>query len=197
MVPQPSDRPAPPSGAGARPHQGFGSFGHLAGRFLGALDPRGPSPADEAWVARWLGPGEMRLWRLMSGPDRRHAVAVARTAAALLDDPPSPPPAVMAAALLHDVGKVESGLGTFARVAVTAAALVVGRDRLAAAGDRASGWRRRVADYLTHDRIGARLLAEAGSHPTTVAWAAEHHLPADRWSVDPDVGAALAAADGD
>lgn len=128
--------------------------------------------------------GELDLWRRMSGPDRRHAVAVARTAGG---DRPRP---VVAAALLHDVGKIDAGLGTFARSAVTAAALVAGRDRLA----RGSG---RAARYLRHDQIGAELLTAAGSDPLTVAWAREHHLDASRWSVPPDVGAALKAADDD
>ena len=189
---------------------GFGSFRHLAVRFFGALDPRDPAPADEEWALGWLLPGEQALWRRMSGPDRRHAAGVARDVASLLagGDPGAAPtrevmPAreVMAAALLHDVGKVESGLGTFSRVAVTVAALAAGRDRLAGAGAGAKPgaprWRRRVADYLTHDRIGAGLLQGAGSHPLTVAWAGEHHLPPDEWTVERRVADALKAADGD
>ena len=45
-----------------------------------------------------------------------------------------PPPAdpVVAAALLHDVGKIESGIGTWARAAVTIVAMVIGRGRVAA-----------------------------------------------------------------
>ena len=65
----------------------------------------------------------------MSGPDRRHAVGVARETIRLLDDN-DPPREVVAAALLHDVGKVESSLGTFARVGVTLAAMAAGRKRL-------------------------------------------------------------------
>ncbi len=34
---------------------------------------------------------------------------------------------VVAAALLHDVGKIEAGLGTWARAGVTFAAMAVGR----------------------------------------------------------------------
>ena len=179
---------------------GFGSFRHLAARFFGALDPRGPAPDEEAWAEGWLLPGEQGLWRRMSGPDRRHAAGVAREVSVLLG-PPDPDRPVMASALLHDVGKVESGLGTFSRVAVTVAAIGVGRDRLVlpedpSAGSR-SGLRRRVSDYLTHDRIGADLLEAAGSDPATVAWAAEHHLPPDRWSYDRRTADALKAADGD
>ena len=175
---------------------GFGSFRHLAVRFLGALDPRGPTPAEEAWALEWLRPGEQEVWRRMSGPDRRHAAGVARDTASLLADP-RPPREVMAAALLHDVGKVESGLGTFSRVAVTLAAIAVGRERLT--GERADlpEWRRRVRDYLLHDQIGASMLAGAGSDALTVAWAGEHHLPPERWSLDRRVADALKAADGD
>lgn len=182
----------------------FGSFRHLAGRFVGALSPRGPSATDERWAQGQLLPGEKALWDRMSGPDRRHAVTVARQALALLEDGgPVPTRAVSAAALLHDVGKVESGLGTFSRVAVTLAAIALGRDRLAATPPVAVGagrrphWRRRVADYLTHDRIGGEWLREAGSDPLTAAWAEEHHLDPSRWSVDPRIAGALKAADGD
>ncbi|MHB1928475.1 MAG: hypothetical protein ACYDEN_13435 [Acidimicrobiales bacterium] len=191
---------------------GFGSMRHLAGRFLGALSPAGPPAAAEAWARSHLLPGEVRLWERMSGPDRRHAVGVARDAITRLTTggTGAPPRPVVAAALLHDVGKVESGFGTFARVAVTAAAMVVGRERLAGegaaparlAGARSSrraatGWRGRAAAYLAHDRIGADLLRVAGADEVTVAWAREHHLPAERWSVERPVAEALKAADGD
>lgn len=43
--------------------------------------------------------------------------------------------AVVAAALLHDVGKIESGFGTVARAGVTALAMLVGRARLVRASD--------------------------------------------------------------
>ncbi|HEX4979851.1 MAG TPA: hypothetical protein VFV35_07295, partial [Acidimicrobiales bacterium] len=73
---------------------------HLARRFVGSLRPGGPPPADEAWVAGWLSPAELRLWRRMSGADRRHAVGVARDVCARgFDQTPA-----VAAALLHDVG---------------------------------------------------------------------------------------------
>lgn len=190
-----------------------GSLRHLAARFFGALWPAGPRPDDEAWALGWLLPGEQALWRRMSGPDRRHAIGVARGTLALLDDGgPTAGREVVASALLHDVGKVESGLGTLTRAVVTAVALVVGRARLAgpadggvagwdapADGQRTArpGWRRRVQLYFSHDRVGGALLRQAGSDALTVAWAQEHHLPADRWTVDLRVGEALKAADGD
>jgi hypothetical protein len=120
----------------------------------------------------------------MSGPDRRHAIAVARRVANIDER------AVLPAALLHDVGKVESGLGTFRRAAVTALALALGRDRVAGGGGR-------MARYLRHDSLGSQLLEGAGSDRFTVAWAREHHLPERRWTVPIALAEALKAADDD
>jgi len=156
---------------------------HLARRFVGSLRPGGPAPADEAWARAQLVPGEQAVWDRMSGADRRHAAGVARQVAADL----AAPRPVVAAALLHDCGKVVSGLGTFARVVATLVAAAVGRDRPTG----------RIGQYLRHPELGAELLRRAGSDPLTVAWAAEHHLPPDRWTLPPEVAFALKAADDD
>lgn len=190
----------------------FGSPAHLAGRFFGALWPGGPSAEDEQWASGMLLPGEQRLWLRMSGPDRRHGLAVARRTVKLLGDS-EVPTEVVAAALLHDVGKVEAGIGTFGRVGVTLAAIVLGRERLVSGGGNGSpgsdglgapgspasrnGLRRRVALYLAHDKVGARLLRQAGSHELTVQWAEQHHLPSRTWTLEPRVAHALKTADGD
>ena len=146
--------------------------------------PAAPSPADEAWVAGPAAARRAALWRRMSGADRRHAVGVARGTEGALGAPLDRP--VMAAALLHDVGKVDSGLGPFA-----------GRSPPWPAWrghEAASRWRARpgpagrAGRYLCHDAIGADLLAAAGSDALTVAWAREHHLAPDRWTVPVDVG---------
>jgi hypothetical protein len=158
---------------------------HLARRFVGSLRPGGPPPEDEQWARSHLLAGEEELWTRLSGPDRRHAVGVARDVVASLGGDAGR--AVVAAALLHDAGKLESGLGTFRRVGATLVGMAVGRRRP----------RGRIGDYLRHDAIGARLLAEAGSDPLTVTWAAEHHQPPDTWSLDPRLAAALKAADDD
>lgn len=173
----------------------FGSFRHLTGRFFGALWPGGPSQKDEEWVRQWLLPGEHELWRSMSGPDRRHGVGVARRTLALLKG--NTTREVAASALLHDVGKLESGMGTVWRAAATALALVVGRHRFAALRDSERWWRRRLRLYFTHDKVGAALLAKAGSDPLTVAWAAQHHQGRESWTVDLRIADALKEADGD
>ena len=149
---------------------------HLARRFVGALGSHEPASADEAWVRSVLDDGEHRLWQRQPAADRRHAIGVAR----------SVPVELAAAALLHDVGKTVSGLGPFGRVGAT----VLG-------WTGARRWRGRVGDYLRHDALGADLLRAAGSTELTIAWAAEHHLPPDRWTVPPEIGAALKAADDD
>jgi hypothetical protein len=110
----------------------------------------------------------------MSGADRRHAVGVARRVERALGHEATRP--VMAAALLHDVGKVESRLGTYGRVVATLSAKVAGAET-AHAWRRGSGFTRRVGLYLVHDQLGADLLAMAGSDPLTVAWAASTTAP--------------------
>lgn len=169
------------------------SAAHLAKRFAVSLLPFGPRRADAAWAEGLLGGGELGLWRRMSRQDRRHAVGVARRVAAALDDPEE---AVLAAALLHDVGKLDSRLGTFGRVIATLSAAVAGRD-MAAVWTRRRGFTRRVGLYLQHAQLGGDLLAVAGAAPLVQAWAREHHGPEASWTVPVDVGRALKAADDD
>jgi hypothetical protein len=158
---------------------------HLVRRFVGSLLPGEPPPSDRAWVANTLSEDEMVLWGRMSAADRRHAVGVARRTRERLGEQGATRP-VLAAALLHDVGKVVCGLGTFGRVMATIAAMT-GSSRLPA----------RIRRYLAHDRLGGDLLEQAGSHPLTVAWAREHHRPPERWSVPVATGRALKVADDD
>jgi len=181
--------------------RGFGSIGHLAGRFFGSLSPRRPAAADEAWALSHLLDGEQQLYRRMSAADQRHAISVARRTVELLgSDAHEPDRAVIASALLHDVGKVASDLGPVARATVTVFAIAFGRQRIIESGERAQRARRplqRAQQYLTHDQIGGELLRHAGSDPLTAAWAEEHHMPAHRWSIGPREGQALKAADDD
>lgn len=169
-------------------------LGHLASRFVGSLLPIGPRPTDAAWALEHLNEGERTVWARMSRVDRRHAAGVARRAALTLGDRATTE--VVAAGLLHDVGKVVSGLGTLGRVGATVAAAVAGRER-AEPWSQGRGLTRRTGEYLRHPELGAELLAAAGSSPLTVAWAREHHLPERRWTVPAEVGHALKAADDD
>jgi len=172
----------------------MGGFGHLARRFFGSLRPGGPSEAERAWVESALSEAEYGLWRRMYGPDRRHSVAVAREVERRLGHEATP--AVLAAALLHDIGKIDAGLGTWGRVVATMSAKVAGADT-ARLWIKSSGFTRRVGLYLHHPEIGADMLELAGSDPLTVSWAEEHHKPAEQWTIDPDIAAVLHEVDDD
>ena len=160
------------------------------------LVPVGPRASRRTWAEAQLLDDEVVLFRRMKPADRRHAVAVARRVQAALGDKATRP--VLAAALLHDVGKVESRLGVYGRVVATLSRAVVGGDPDTIRDwTRTRGMTRRVGLYLQHDRLGGDLLALAGSDPLTEAWAREHHLPEDRWTVPVELGRALKDADDD
>lgn len=167
---------------------------HLVRRFAGSLWPGGPTASDEVWAVSMLGPDEVTLWRRMSGADRRHAVGVARRAAFALG--PSATRPVVAAALLHDVGKVDSGFGPVRRAIATVVQMARGHAAVRRWRHR-RGPLGRIGRYLCHDEIGADLLAAAGADGLTAAWAREHHLSPDRWTVPAEIGAALKLADDD
>jgi hypothetical protein len=133
---------------------------------------------------------ERRLWAAMSKADQRHSIQVARRVAAALGSDITRP--VLAAALLHDVGKTTSRLGTFGRVLATVAIAAVGRTR---AESWKRGFRRQIALYSRHPEVGADLLASVGSDALTIAWTREHHLPEAAWSVPVEIGRALRTAD--
>ena len=133
----------------SRPEEVWAHPLHLAARFFGSLSPKPPDPGEEAWALDHLLPGEQGLWRRMSNQDRRHSAKVARRFVAAR---PEATRAEIAGALLHDVGKIECGLGTFGRVA---ASLVGARTE-------------RFRCYHDHERIGAELAEGVGSDPATV-----------------------------
>jgi hypothetical protein len=122
---------------------------HLTARFVTSLPPTPPSVDDEVWVDEHLLPGERALWIQLSNQDRRHSAAVARR---FIRQRPAATRAEIAGAILHDVGKIECGLGTFGRVVAT----VVGPRT------------RAFAAYHDHEAIGAEMAQAAGSDPATV-----------------------------
>ena len=174
---------------------------HLTKRFFGAVRPGAPSVADERWATDKLLDGERDVWAAMNNPDRRHAVAVAKAVVAEFEAAKSDAGedrAVLAAALLHDSGKVLSGLRTPGRVLATVFWMIAD-DALA---DRwlepaVSGIRRRLAQYRRHPELGAEMLRAAGSDPLTAAWAGDHHRPESTWVVPVEIGAVLKACDDD
>ena len=122
--------------------------GHLAKRFLSSLSSRAPAPIDVAWAESQLLEGELQLWRRLSVADRRHAITVARR----FESMGSWTRDEIAGALLHDIGKLDSDLGTARRVVATVV------------GPRTARFR----SYHDHERIGVAMLAGVGSSPSTV-----------------------------
>lgn len=131
------------------------SLRHLARRFLGSLSRRPPLAPDAAWAVGQLLPGEAEVWERMTVQDRRHSILVARR---FVEFAPGASRPDVAAALLHDVGKLASELGTISRVVAT----VVGPRTV------------RFKQYHDHERLGAEMLAAAGSSPVTVELAQGH-----------------------
>lgn len=123
---------------------------HLTARFFTSLSSTPPSAANQEWAESRLSQTELALWNQQSNQDRRHSAIVARRFAEMRTNVTQ---AEIAGALLHDVGKVECGLGTFGRVAGT----LVGPHG------------QRFKSYHAHEEIGAELAERAGSDTVTVA----------------------------
>lgn len=165
-------------------------MGHLGKRFAGSVRARRLDAADEAFVRRALRPAELECWERLGRADRAESVRTARGALEALG--PDADPTWVAAALLHDVGKAQTGLGAVGRAGATVVAALAGHAR-------ARAWPNAIGRYVNHDELGAQRLHEAGARPEAVAWAAAHHRR-DRWpatGIPPAVCEALAAADGE
>jgi hypothetical protein len=172
---------------------------HRARRFFSSLFGGAPPAEDLAWAEGLLEPAEQKAFARMSNNDRRHSIGVARAVAAHLDDvglAEDDPGArwILTAALTHDVGKSVAGLGTYGRVVATLSGWVGGHDMAATWADT-RGFTRKVGLYLQYGELGADVLRLAGSDERVVAWAVEHHLPEEDWTVPLDAGRLLAAAD--
>jgi len=172
---------------------------HLSGRFARALYPGAPRAEDIVWVESVLTPDAFVQFRRQPRHDQRHAIGVARVVQADLGGTPhADDDRWLAAALLHDIGKLDSGLGVWGRVAATVSASVAGHD-MAAAWSQGGGFTRRVGLYLRHPELGADRIRLAGGPEEAARWAAAHH-DASRWAelgLPADVVAALDAADND
>ena len=142
---------------------------HLERRFFRALSDDPPAAEDLAWARGFLSAAEQALWDQMQNQDKRHSLEVAHRLDSFL---PNAPPHAITAALMHDIGKIDSRLGTFARVAAT----FVGSPT------------KRFRSYHDHERIGAEMLRAVGSEAEVVALI-------DETSKDKIVAGALRKAD--
>lgn len=123
---------------------------HLIKRFVGSVTAAALTNRELLEVQTVLLAAEQRLFARLAIADQRHALLVLRRFDELM---PSASVVARRAALLHDIGKTVTGLGTLARVVATIV------------GPRTDRFRR----YVEHEQIGAELLARAGSDPVTVA----------------------------
>ena len=172
---------------------------HLSRRFVGALRPGGPKPADAAWVTTVLTPEEHALWSRMPKHDRRHSVLVARRVeATLAGTDAAGDPRWLAAALLHDVGKLDAGLSVPGRVVATLARGAAGHEWTEPWSTK-RGFLRRVGLYLRHPELGETRIRVAGGRQEAARWAGAHHDASayTDLSIPPQVVDALVAADDD
>ncbi len=148
---------------------------HLVRRFFGALWPGRPRAEDEAWAGEVLDPEELLLFRRLPNHDRRHALRVARR----VDDTlgPGTDTRWLAAAMLHDVGKYDSGLSVPGRALATVAASAPGGVRRLQRWEQRRGWRRHMALYARHGELGADQIRRAGGREEAAVWSAAHHHP--------------------
>jgi hypothetical protein len=172
---------------------------HLARRFVGALWPGKPDAADVAWVTTVLNERELAVWRRMPNHDRRHSIRVALDVQSMLASTEYADDDRWAeAALLHDVGKLDSGLGVFGRVLATLAGAAAGRD-MAGPWSQKRGVTRKFGLYLLHPELGASRIRMCGGSREAALWAEAHQDP-DLWNrtgLPQPVIDALVAADDD
>lgn len=184
---------------------------HLYRRFRYHVGPEPDPTAADRWAAEHLLGAELALFASMTVRDRVHSVAVARrveealTSESLCEAEPAVPAGEgweVPAALLHDVGKALAPLGTTGRVVASLAEGTAAGDWLEqrvtgrAAAPRRRGPLNAMGAYLTYTELGAAKLEAIGSRREVSAWAREHHLPANEWTVPTAAGQLLAAADG-
>ncbi|HEV3232864.1 MAG TPA: HD domain-containing protein [Candidatus Dormibacteraeota bacterium] len=162
--------------------------GYRAGQARDMLTAR-MSPADHAEAMEHLDPELRHLFLTMTVRDQLHSLRVLRRLQARDPDIPTRRPSLLAqAALLHDVGKAETPLGIPGRSLVVLAGLtgtLGGLTRVPRLGLR-------VARYLRHPQIGARMLIDAGAPGALAEIVAEHQSRTPR---HPET-ATLQAADG-
>ncbi len=186
---------------------------HLIKRFFGSLRPGPPPDVDIAWAGEVLTLSEWAIWQRMRNPDKRHSIYVAKLVSEALDaadiglSGDSPPGdwfasveemrlAMIQAALMHDSGKVVSGLRTPARVLATVTRPFVSRSRIDQWASR-SGIGARFGQYWRHPELGRDALRQAGSHRLVWEWAGQHHRPESRWTVPHGCGVILRDCDDD
>ena len=157
-----------------------------SGGSSGRCGPAGPRRPTRRGPSQLL-PGEVELWR-RDEPAPTGATRSASPGGSSARSAHEATRPVLAAALLHDVGKIECGLGTYGRVIATLSAAWSSAATGARRGPAPAASPARSACTCSTPSSAATCSAMAGSDPLTVAWAREHHLPSRPWTVEPAPG---------
>lgn len=128
---------------------------HLIKRFVGSISADPLLDREQTWVTDVLTFDELDLWQSQAIMDQRHSYDITRRFMVLR---PQASRDEIAGGLLHDIGKIEAGLGTVARVFATLLPLPT----------------RRFRAYRHHQERGAQLLKEIGCSDTTISLVAGH-----------------------
>ena len=172
----------------------FQNIFHLNKRFWLSLKPKQLSDKDIHWVSSQLSQSEFTYWTKLPLADKSHSFQVAKQTQSLIGDREK---VFIAAALLHDIGKLESGFGTFGRVFATISCSIFSSTKIEKWKLKEEGLRRRLADYSNHPAIGADLLKGLDSEEQTITWVLEHHSEKEKWTTPKIIGEALSSADND
>lgn len=129
-------------------------------------------PEEVRVVCSLLTDQERLLFAAMQGRDRRHSMDMLRWLERRTPQDVRPSDDLLAAALLHDVGK--GSLTVWDRVVfVLLGALSIRLRRWVGRQDGWS-WRRGLWRLEHHSRLGAEMLAQAGTRPRVVELVARH-----------------------
>ena len=172
----------------------FKNFSHLSKRFFFSLKPGKLSEEDICWIRSHLSENEYLQWEKLSIADRHHSHQVARQAEPVVAQHGKE---FVAAALLHDIGKLKSGFGTFGRVFATLCCFLFPLRKMEKWSERTKGLRRRLIDYAKHPALGAELLKEIGSGQQTITWVLEHHSERENWKTPIEIAEVLSNSDND
>jgi hypothetical protein len=150
---------------------------HLAHRFFEVLSARPLDSHELAEAAARVGPELWPLFLTQQTADQRHAYQAGSKMSI-----GSHEPELVLAAMMHDVGKAESGLGVIGRTTATLL-MALGLPMPA-----------RLGRYRDHGPIGAAKLEDAGA-PTIVVLFARHHQGERPAGITPEDWDSLIRAD--
>lgn len=121
---------------------------------------------DREFVAQWLNEREQKLFFALSIPDQCHAIRTAKTMAKLLAKEKTPCDERLAfrVALLHDIGRRKTDMGTSGKVVSVLVRSVFPKKSRSwgKRNQRRKGIRHMLYVYYEHPRIGAEMLQAIG-----------------------------------